>query len=391
MSNITFTIAPHLSFNVMEEAPPPPPIFNLPPPPRPPDLPCPLEDSEARPLHHQSSAASLPVVKDLFQESCDINYVIDSRLYLGENLFTLLIVLVCSCILVGIVMTVGLLIYRRRSFFRRAMYKRDEMKNTETSQLEMSDRHVYANPSYAGHFEIGGMPFYLPSPPPADASAAAKMSEEESSSPPPIPPSLRPIIPGGNSSRGVAVDLLGNATDCSSSMPWYDNSSLRPQLLPSSRRLPLTQKTVSPAADNEVGGCMGPIYEDIDRMCSYRGYPPDSYYNLSGGSSPRNKSSNSEGSFDVKPSTPRSTTCTGPRSSNAASTASASAAGNNSIYYYSDTLRKGRVGSDSGISVDTPPPRLQSTIRGQNNRGLVQTEAVLTERKRLRRLHDTKV
>ena len=99
----------------------------------------------------------------------------------------------------------------------------------------------------------------------------------------------------------------------------------------------------------------------------------------------------SEGSFDVKPSTPRSTTCTGPRSSNAASTASASAAGNNSIYYYSDTLRKGRVGSDSGISVDTPPPRLQSTIRGQNNRGLVQTEAVLTERKRLRRLHDTKV
>ena len=96
----------------MEEAPPPP-VFNLPPPPRPPDLPCPLEDQQqARPLHHQSSAASLPVVKDLFQESCDINYVIDSRLYLGENLFTLLIVLVCSCILVGIVMTVGLLIYR---------------------------------------------------------------------------------------------------------------------------------------------------------------------------------------------------------------------------------------------------------------------------------------
>ena len=117
----SFTHPPFLTPNsklvfvlqVMEEAPPPPPIFNLPPPPRPPDLPCPLEDQQqARPLHHQSSAASLPVVKDLFQESCDINYVIDSRLYLGENLFTLLIVLVCSCILVGIVMTVGLLIYR---------------------------------------------------------------------------------------------------------------------------------------------------------------------------------------------------------------------------------------------------------------------------------------
>ena len=60
------------------------------------------------------------------------------------------------------------------------------------------------------------------------------------------------------------------------------------------------------------------------------------------------------------------------------------------MYYYSDTLRKGRVGSDSGISVDTPPPRLQS--RGQpRGQTLVQTEAVLTERKRLRRLHDTKV
>ena len=95
--------------------------------------------------------------------------------------------------------------------------------------------------------------------------------------------------------------------------------------------------------------------------------------------------SSSEGSFDVKPTTPRpsaasSSTTTGPRST-----------GNSSMYYYSDTLRKGRVGSDSGISVDTPPPRLQS--RGQREgRTLVQTEAVLTtERRRLRRLHDTKV
>ena len=59
--------------------------------------------------------------------------------------------------------------YRRRSLFRRA-YKND-VKTTENSQLEMVDRHVYANPSYAGHFEIGGMPFYLP-------HNDAKMSEE---------------------------------------------------------------------------------------------------------------------------------------------------------------------------------------------------------------------
>ena len=38
--------------------------------------------------------------------------------------------------------------------------------------------------------------------------------------------------------------------------------------------------------------------------------------------------------------------------------------GNSSMYYYSDTLRKGRVGSDSGISVDTPPPRTSMQPRG---------------------------
>ena len=44
----------------------------------------------------------------------------------------------------------------------------------QTEHLEMSDRHVYANPSYhPGHFEaatmqIGGLPFYLP---PRDAAS----------------------------------------------------------------------------------------------------------------------------------------------------------------------------------------------------------------------------
>ena len=93
-------------------------------------------------------------------------------------------------------------------------------------------------------------------------------------------------------------------------------TSLRPRPTPAttlSSRLPLVPAaSVVPSADNEVAST-GPIYEDIDRMCSYRGYPPDlqqkspqqlpsaasgsgglneDYYNLSGGSSPRNKSSN---------------------------------------------------------------------------------------------------
>ena len=85
--------------------------------------------------------------------------------------------------------------------------------------------------------------------------------------------------------------------DPTGAIAWYNNSSLRPpqpQQRPSLGPGPLLsprggQKIRENAADNDIGG---PIYEDIDRMCSYRGYPPDSYYNLSGGSSPRNKSSN---------------------------------------------------------------------------------------------------
>ena len=74
-------------------------------------------------------------------------------------------------------------------------------------------------------------------------------------------------------------------------MAWYNNSSLRPPQ-PQKRGLtgvvggptvgtnnggrpllsPRGQKIREKATvDNEVGG---PIYEDIDRMCSYRGYPP---------------------------------------------------------------------------------------------------------------------
>ena len=66
------------------------------------------------------------------------------------------------------------------------------------------------------------------------------------------------------------------------------------------------------------------------------------------------------------------------------------------MYYYSDTLRKGRVGSDSGISVDTPPPRTSMQPRGGptgHHQQRLQTEAVLNERKHLRkkRINDTKV
>ena len=185
--------------------------------------------------------------------------------------------------------------------------------------------------------------------------------------------------------------------------------------------VPQASVIVPPSADNEVAMASmagGPIYEDIDRMCSYRGYPPDlqqqqpqnspqqptqsmqagiphaqqlhhsaasssnstggsgsaagglnheDYYNLSGGSSPRNKSSNSEVSFEgastrLRTMSPASNSHRSPQSVYSARLASRPA--NSSVYYYSDTLRKGRVGSDSGISVDTPPPKMYQPRMG---------------------------
>ena len=72
---------------------------------------------------------------------------------------------------------------------------------------------------------------------------------------------------------------MQDPTGCTGAIAWYNNSSLRPpqpQQRPSLGPGPLLsprggQKIRENAADNDIGG---PIYEDIDRMCSYRGYPP---------------------------------------------------------------------------------------------------------------------
>ena len=181
-------------------------------------------------------------------------------------------------------------------------------------------------------------------------------------------------------------------------------------------------------------------------MCSYRGYPPqpdlqqkspqlpsaasgsgglnEDYYNLSGGSSPRNKSSNryvkkrasfrnllkmifTFGSFfsDVSFEGTVSRLRTMSPASNHRSPQSVYSARlanrppTSSVYYYSDTLRKGRVGSDSGISVDTPPPKAYHQPRGGRTGGrpptIAQTEVVLQDPSRLssgkKRRNDTQV
>ena len=88
----------------------PPPIFDLPPPPRPPWEHC-DDDLNTRPLTSglESQSRSDPMIQD----TCDIHpLVIDSNFYVGESLFTILIIVICSCILVGIVLGVACIIYR---------------------------------------------------------------------------------------------------------------------------------------------------------------------------------------------------------------------------------------------------------------------------------------
>ena len=101
---------------------PPPPIFDLPPPPKPPwmehcnDQP---EDFNTRPLTSSSMSigdhTSISNRRDpmVIQDSCDINpLVIDSEFFMGENLFTILVIVICSLILVAIVLVVACIIYR---------------------------------------------------------------------------------------------------------------------------------------------------------------------------------------------------------------------------------------------------------------------------------------
>ena len=91
-------------------------------------------------------------------------------------------------------------------------------QNGAADHIELSEGHVYTNPNYPT-LEIGGMPFYL-----MPAAAAA-------SSPP-------PPAPGGDSKS-------------SQSTSFYE-----------------------PGASTSSQRSGGPIYEDIDRMCTYRGSPP---------------------------------------------------------------------------------------------------------------------
>ena len=113
------------------------------------------------------------------------------------------------------------------------------MQTAAGDPIELSEGHVYTNPNYPT-LEIGGMPFYL-----MPASAA--------SPPPPAPGSSPRHHPGTGTTLGLGRDPQNPGDSKSSqSTGFYEPGGST-----------LSQRS---------GG--GPIYEDIDRMCTYRGSPP---------------------------------------------------------------------------------------------------------------------
>ena len=269
----------------------------------------------------------------------------------------------------------------------------------------MSSRaHIYNNPNFATvksqQISIGGMPFYLI--PANDMVAAGAVSPEHSS------------------------ERIGSPVTITSPQKQQDFNLVLKDNIPRSAPTQRRQHRQTLPRDNDDGSFYGgPIYEDIDRNCSYRGAPPfheeptaRNYYNIKDLNSTSQQSSSTSSPFNSVVSNefrtaqarrPLSYEETGKTKQNTSSSSETSyedrnitvnplcspmtrfprnfqKANNNSestssIYYYSDTLRKrpgddtnrnlrhphllntrAIVDSDSGISVmDTPSPHRHLT------------------------------
>jgi len=111
-----------------------------------------------------------------------------------------------------------------------------------SSATATTTRHVYANPNYPT-MEIGGLPFYL------------------------TPTSTMGPL-------GRALTRPSSTTTGSSTAPPSSSQNERDaHLIGRSGLLPVAHHHEPGYGDSVHSG--GPIYEDIDRMCSYRGAPPE--------------------------------------------------------------------------------------------------------------------
>ena len=111
----------------------------------------------------------------------------------------------------------------------------------DTIELSESSGHVYTNPNYPT-LEIGGMPFYLmpASPVPRPGLAANSKSD---------------LAANSNNFSNHPGDQSNSKSSSQSTTGFYEPSG---------------GSTLSQRSG-------GPIYEDIDRMCTYRGSPPNDH------------------------------------------------------------------------------------------------------------------
>ena len=114
---------------------------------------------------------------------------------------------------------------------------------TAADNIELSEGHVYTNPNYPT-LEIGGMPFYLM----------------------PASPVPRPGLMAGNSNFNNS-NLAGNSNNFNPGDQSKSSSQSTTGFYEPSGGSTLSRRS----------GNGGPIYEDIDRMCTYRGSPPNNH------------------------------------------------------------------------------------------------------------------
>eukprot|EP00095_Tigriopus_kingsejongensis_P010539 maker-scaffold349_size200065-snap-gene-1.19 protein:Tk10539 transcript:maker-scaffold349_size200065-snap-gene-1.19-mRNA-1 annotation:"hypothetical protein KGM_06566" len=274
-----------------------PPFFALPPPPRPPFL---------------EADEDLCAPDTSPYETCDNPIIIDSHFHTSNEMLNILLIVIFAFLLVGIILVIAFIIWRKRvnlfNTFRgkngssssstlqvdhdhlhgghqMGFQKSDfpffsphhQPQTKPTNAIELSEqplptaapsstnRHVYSNPNYPT-LEIGGLPFYLMPAgdvPPHMArgtlgSPALPLSKDTSLT--------SPVGGGGAGIRSFSIPSQNHHESASVIPPsHFSASGQSPQI---------GENHFYEPSGSSATSSRGPIYEDIDRMCSYRGAPP---------------------------------------------------------------------------------------------------------------------
>lgn len=274
----------------------PPPFFALPPPPRPPFLAVEGEDEHC--------------TKDTSPyETCDNPIIIDSHFHTSNELLNIILIVIFAFLLVGIILVIAFIIWRKRvnllspfrgksrhhgsssstlpvdpnnhhqlhpdhqMGFQKANFPffnpQQSHKPSNTMELaehplpvsSSTNRHVYSNPNYPT-LEIGGLPFYLM--PAGDVVGGMPQH----------------LARGGQASSPLGVlskdtSLTSPANGGSPPFPVGHHLPIQSQFSALNQSPQIGENHFYEPSGSSVTSSRGPIYEDIDRMCSYRGAPPE--------------------------------------------------------------------------------------------------------------------